>query len=283
MLDFLLHPSMLCPFVAVIVTSIVSSIVGTFTVLRGFSTLSAAVTHSSFAGASIAIIYGVNPLLGALAMSLGFSGITAYVSQSNERKADVLIGMIFGFSTALAVLFLSLARTYTATAWSFIVGDVLGVSLMDLLTLIIVATATLCLVALFYDEFKFITFDLEAAEAMGLRTSLYHYVMILLIALFSVVAIKVVGIILAIVLLIAPAASAYEFSHNLERMLLLSLLIALASGVAGFILSVLFNVATSALIGITASIAYLLALLISPKRRKCKEFVKFRRRVVKEL
>ncbi|MEM2213924.1 MAG: metal ABC transporter permease [Candidatus Nezhaarchaeales archaeon] len=283
MLELLLHSSMLSPLVAVIVASIVSSIVGSFTVLRGLSTLSAAITHSSFAGASIAVICGANPLLGALAMSLGFSGITAYVSQGNERKADVIIGMIFGFSTALAVLFLSIARTYTATAWSFIVGDVLGVSLIDLCTLIIVATVTLCIVALLYDEFKFITFDIEAAEAMGLRTSLYHYLMVALIALFSVVAIKVVGIILAIVLLIAPAAAAYEFSHNLEKMLLLSILIALVSGVTGFILSIFFNVATSALIGIMTSTAYLLSLLASPKRRKCKEFIKFRRRVVKEL
>lgn len=279
----LLHPSMLSPFMAVIVASIISSVVGTFTVLRGFSTLSAAITHSSFAGASIAAICGVNPLLGALVMSLGFSGITAYVSQGNERKADTFIGIIFGFSTALAVLFLSLARTYTATAWSFIVGDVLGVSLTDLYTLITVAAISLLIVALFYNEFKSITFDPEGAEAMGLRTSFYHYIMIFLIALFSVVAIKVVGIILAVVLLIAPAASSYEFSHNMERMLLISLLIALTSGVMGFILSIAFNVATSAVIGITASTAYLLALIVSPKRRKCKELVKFRRRLVKEI
>ena len=285
MLDALLHPAMVRPFVAVMIASIVSSVVGVFTVLRGFSTLSAAITHSSFAGASIAAIYGVNPLLGALAVSLGFSGLTAYASRGNERRADVFVGMIFGLSTALAILFLSLARTYTATAWSFIVGDVLGVSLTDLYTLAAIAIVALCVVALFYKEFKFITFDIEAAEAMGLRASLYHYLMVFLMALFSVVAVKVVGIILAVVLLVAPAAAAYEFSHGLERMLSLSLLISLASGVAGFLLSLYFNVATSALIGICASATYLMALVTSPKRKKCvkcKE-VTTSRRVVREL
>jgi len=285
MLDALLHPAMVRPFVAVMIASIVSSVVGVFTVLRGFSTLSAAITHSSFAGASIAAIYGVNPLLGALAVSLGFSGLTAYASRGNERRADVFVGMIFGLSTALAILFLSLARTYTATAWSFIVGDVLGVSLTDLYTLAAIAIVALCVVALFYKEFKFITFDIEAAEAMGLRASLYHYLMVFLMALFSVVAVKVVGIILAVVLLVAPAAAAYEFSHGLERMLSLSLLISLASGVAGFLLSLYFNVATSALIGICASVTYLVALAASPKRKrcvKCKE-VTTSRRVVREL
>jgi len=269
MLDVLLHPAIVRPFVAVIIASIVSSVVGVFTVLRGFSTLSAAITHSSFAGASIAVICGVNPLLGALAMSLGFSGLTAYVSRGDEKRADVFVGMIFGLSTAIAVLFLSLARTHTATAWSFIVGDVLGVSLIDIYALAIVAVVALCLVALFYKEFKFITFDPEAAEAMGLRATAYHYLMVFLIALFSVVAVKVVGIILAVVLLVAPAAAAYEFSHGLEQMLSLSLLISLASGVTGFLLSLYFNVATSALIGICASAAYLTALLASPKRKRC--------------
>ena len=269
MLDVLLHPAMARPLIAVIIASVVSSVVGVFTVLRGFSTLSAAITHSSFAGASIAAVYGVNPLLGALIVSLGFSGLTAYASRGNERRADVFVGMIFGFSTAIAVLFLSLARTHTATAWSFIVGDVLGVSLIDIYTLVAVAVVVLCVVSLFYKEFKFITFDPEAAEAMGLRVSLYHYLMVFLIALFSVVAVKVVGIILAVVLLVAPAAAAYEFSHGLERMLLLSLLISLVSGITGFLLSLYFNVATSALIGICASVAYLVALLVSPKRRRC--------------
>jgi ABC-type Mn2+/Zn2+ transport system permease subunit len=285
MLDMLLHLTTIRPLIAVIIASIVSGVVGVFTVLRSFSTLSAAITHSSFAGASIAVIYGVNPLLGALAVSLGFSGLTAYASRGNERRADVVVGMMFGFSTAIAVLFLSLARTYTATAWSFIVGDVLGVSLIDLYTLATVAIVALCIVALFYKEFKFITFDLEAAEAMGLRTSFYHYIMVFLIALFSVVAVKVVGIILAVILLVAPAAAAYEFSHGLERMLSLSLLVSLASGITGFLLSLYFNVATSAMIGICASLAYLVALLASPKRRrcaKCKE-VATSRRVAKEV
>ncbi|MHC1629235.1 MAG: metal ABC transporter permease [Candidatus Nezhaarchaeales archaeon] len=281
MLDIFSYPFVWKALVAIIIAAVVSSVVGTFTVLRGFSTLSAAITHSSFAGASIAVIYGVNPLLGALALSLGFSGLTAYASSSSERKADVVIGMIFGFSTALAVLFLSIASTYTAAAWSFIIGDVLGVSWMDLYTLIIVAVAALGIIALLYKEFKFITFDPEAAEAMGLRVSVYHYIMVFLIALFSVVAIKVVGVILAIVLLIAPAASAYEFSHDLERMLVISMIIALIAGVLGFFLSLIFNIASSAFIGIAVSIAYLIALIASPKRRKCKEIAKCR--IVKEV
>ncbi len=281
MLDIFSYPFVWRALVAIIIAAVVSSVVGTFTVLRGFSTLSAAITHSSFAGASIAVIYGVNPLLGALALSLGFSGLTAYASSSSERKADVVIGMIFGFSTALAVLFLSIASTYTAAAWSFIIGDVLGVSWMDLYTLIIVAVVALGIIALLYKEFKFITFDPEAAEAMGLRVSAYHYIMVFLIALFSVVAIKVVGVILAIVLLIAPAASAYEFSHDLERMLIISMIIALIAGVLGFFLSLIFNIASSAFIGIAVSIAYLIALIASPKRRKCKEIAKCR--IVKEV
>jgi len=281
MLEIFSYPFVWRALVAIVIAAIVSSVVGVFTVLRGFSTLSAAITHSSFAGASIALIHGVNPLLGALTLSLGFSGLTAYASSSNERKADVIIGMIFGFSTALAVLFLSLASTYTAAAWSFIIGDVLGVTWTDLYMLIAVAVAVLGITLLLYKEFKFITFDPEAAEAMGLRVSVYHYIMVFLIALFSVVAIKVVGVILAIVLLIAPAASAYEFSHDLESMLAISMIIALIAGISGFFLSLIFNIASSAFIGVAVSIAYLIALMASPKRRKCKEIT--RCRIVKEL
>ncbi|MEM2058139.1 MAG: metal ABC transporter permease, partial [Thermoproteota archaeon] len=125
----------------------------------------------------------------------------------------------------------------------------------------------------------FITFDPEAAEAMGLRVSAYHYLMTTLVALFSVVAVKVVGVILATVLLIAPAAAAYEFSHNLEGMILLSLAISMVSGFFGFFLSLAVNLAPSPLIGIAVSAAYLLALVASPKRRRCGDLA--RHRVVK--
>ncbi|MEM2058138.1 MAG: metal ABC transporter permease, partial [Thermoproteota archaeon] len=150
MLDVILHSFIWRAIIAIAIAAAVSSTVGTFAVLRGFSTLSAAITHSSFAGASMAIICGVNPLLGALALSLGFSGLTAYASSANERKADVMVGMIFGFSTALAVFFLSMAGSYASAAWSFIVGDVLGVSWSDLLTLLTVSIISVGSTCLFY-------------------------------------------------------------------------------------------------------------------------------------
>jgi len=270
MLDIFTYSFMIKALIASILAAVLSAIMGSFTVLRNLSTMGAAIAHASLAGALIAFSLGIEPTIGAAFLSVFFALIAAYSGEKSGEKMDIVLGVTFGFSAAIAALMLSLTREYTVAAYSYLIGEVLGVTDDELLLLGVFAFSSLTLVLLFYKEFKFLTFDKEAAEAMGVNTRLFHYLMIVLIAVTTVVELKVVGSILAVIFLVAPAAAALEFSHSLEKMVLLSILFASLSAILGVIISIIFNLPTSPTIGILAAGLYLLSLILSPKKKCCK-------------
>lgn len=265
-LDVLLSGFMLRAFAAVVMSSILSAVIGSFAVVRGLSTMGAAVAHASLAGALLGLLLKKDPTISALVLSILFAVAAAYSGEKSRGRMDIVLGVTFGFSAAIAAFSLSMTREYTVTAYSYLIGDVLGVSWNEVVLQSAFSLASLLIIYLLYKEFKFISFDMEAAEAMGLRTRVYHYIMVILLAVAMVVELKIVGSILAVVFLVAPAASALEMANNMEKIIALSIFIALISSLSGIMLSVLVNVPTGPAIGIIASLIYLFALLFSPKR-----------------
>lgn len=273
MLEALLHPFILRALVACIITSIVSSIMGVYIVLKGLSAIGAAIAHSALAGAVIAIFLGLDPILGAFIISILFALLLAYGGDKGGGRMDIMVGVLFGFSAALAVLFISLISAYTASAWRYLIGDVLGVSEGEIYVMSVFSIIILMVIYVFYKEFKYTTFDPEAAEAMGLNVKFYSYLIIILIAVTAVICLRVVGSILTEVLLVAPAAAAYQFAHSIEKMKALSTIIAIISSITGLLLSILLNVSASAIIGLMAVAIYFTSFTLSTKRRKCKAFI----------
>ena len=276
-LEILTHPFILRALIACIITSIISSVIGVYIVLKRLSTIGAAIAHSALAGAVMAIFLGLNPIIGSLTISIVFALLLAYSSGVDRERTDITIGVLFGFSAALAILFISLISAYTASAWRFLIGDVLGVSEWEIYVMSVFSIIILTVIYVFYKEFKYTTFDPEAAEALGLNVKFYSYLLITLIALTAVICLKVVGAILTEVLLVAPAAVAYQFAHSLEKMKMLSTVIAISSSIVGLLLSILLNISASATIGLMAVVLYLISLILSTKRRKCKAFIEYLR------
>ncbi len=251
---------------ASLIASVLSAVVGSFTVSRGLSTMGAAIAHSSLAGAILGFLLGVEPLIGAVILSLIFALFISKGGRTHTRR-DMILGVAFGLSAAIAAMSLSLVRAYTTTAMNYLVGDVMGVSSAEILLLFAFGLASLIIVAVFYKEFKFMIFDMEAAEAMGLDVNLYNHVLIVLIAVTTVVELKVVGSIVAVVFLVAPAASAFEFSHSFEEMMFFSILFAVGSAIAGAAASLTLNLPCGPTMGVFASIIYLLSMIFSTRRR----------------
>jgi len=270
MLEIFTYSFMIKALLASTLAAVLSAVVGSFTVLRNLSTMGAAIAHASLAGALIAFFFGIEPTIGAAILSVLFALMAAYSGEMGGEKMDIVLGVTFGFSAAIAALMLSLTREYTVVAYSYLIGEVLGVTDDELLLLGVFAFSSLTLILLFYKEFKFVTFDREAAEAMGVNTRLFHYLMIMLIAVTTVVELKVVGSILAVVFLVAPAAAALEFSHSLEKMVILSVVFALTSSILGVFISMLYNLPTSPTIGVLAAAVYLISLILSPKKKCCR-------------
>ncbi len=253
------------------VASVVTAIVGCFTVLRGLSSMGAAVAHTALAGAVAGYLIGAPPYVGGAIAAVLFSLIVAGIGLREKGRMETIIGMSFGFTTAIAVLLIAMTSEYMVVAWRFLVGDVLGVSMEEISVLALATAVTVSAIALAYKEFKFITFDFEVAEAMGLNVKLYHTLMLALIALASAVCLRVVGSILTIVFLVAPAAAAYQITHTLERMMIFSVAFSITSAVTGVLLAVPLNLPPSALGGVIASLLYFISAAYSYKAKVCEK------------
>lgn len=270
MLEALGNPFVIRAIIAVILMALVSSSIGSLTIFRGQSFLVASIAHGALAGASLAIfldyygiIPGINPILGAALFSFVMALMIGYFSDGETKeRIDTIIGISFALSMSLAILFISMIREYAVQAWGLIMGDLLLLTSLDLLLLVIIASVTVFLVSLFYREFIFISFDEEGAYSLGLRVMMYNYLLLVLTALSIVVLLKGVGAILVYVMLIIPAAAANNIAKTTTSVMLLSLFFALISGVLGLIISLIFNVAPSAIAGLVATMIYLITLLI---------------------
>jgi len=270
MLEILTNPIILRALMAALTASILSAVMGTFIVLRKISSLGAAIAHMSFAGAMLSYVFGVPPILGATALSLSLSLVVAYARRTKGEYAESVLGAAFGISSAIAALALAASREYSSVAFTYLIGDVLGVSTEELVVLLFATLVLFTIIVLVYKELKYSTLDPETAEAMGLRVTVYEYLFNTLAAVTLVVEIRVVGLILAEVYMVAPAAAALEFAHSVEGMIALALILAVVSVIGGFTASFVLNAPLSAAVGLIIASIYMLALGISPKRRgKC--------------
>ena len=251
---------------AVALVAVVSAVIGAFVVVRGMAFIGDALAHASFAGVAAAFALGASIYLGAVVAALATAlGIT-FISQRGRLRFDTAIGVLFVGAFALGIVIVSRQENYTGDLFSFVFGNVLGVSWGDLLLMAVIGAVVVSLVALFYKELLFTAYDRTVAEAAGVPTVLMEYGLLALVALATVVALQAVGIVLVIAMLVTPAATAGLLVRRLHHVIFLGVSVALAAAVIGLYASYYGGVATGAAIVLVVTAFFVAALLFAPRR-----------------
>lgn len=253
-------------FLAASLAAVVCAAVGTFVVLKGLAFMGDAVAHSSLAGMALVYALGGSILLGALAWVVPASLVITYVSRRANVMLDTSIGIIYAGGFALGIIILSQVSNYTVDLFGFLFGNVLGATWGDIIIIGAVAAAVLLVMAILYKELIFTSYDSTMAEVSGVPVRLVQYLMPLLIGVTTVVALKTVGIVLVLALLVTPAATARLLVRRLPLMMATSVLVALAATVVGLYLSFHLDLASGPTIVLVATGIFALALVVSPSR-----------------
>ena len=251
---------------AVVLVAIVSSVVGAFVVVRGMAFIGDALAHASFAGIAGAVALGVSIYIGAIVAAVATALGIAVISQRSRLHLDTTIGVLFVGAFALGIVIVSRQENYTADLFSFVFGSVLGVSWGDLQLMSILGAIVVGLVALFYKELLFTSYDATVAAATGIPAQLIDYGLLVLIAISTVVALQAVGIVLVIAMLVTPPATASLLVNRLHYIIVVGVAIAVASAVIGLYASYYADVAAGATIVLTATAFFVVALLFAPRR-----------------
>jgi ABC-type Mn2+/Zn2+ transport system permease subunit len=270
MVDWLIDPLqyefMQRALIAVALVGVVSAVVGAFVVVRGMAFIGDALAHASFAGVAAAFALGVSIYLGAMVAAVATAASIAFVSQRGRLSFDTSIGVLFVGMFALGILIISRQDNYTVDLFSFVFGNVLGVSWSELTVIAALGGVVVLLIGAFYKELLFTVYDPVVAQASGIPTRAIEYGLLALIAVSTVVALRTVGIVLVIAMLVTPAATATLLVRRLHQVIAVAVLLALISAVAGLYISYHAEVASGASIVLVATALFIVALLIAPKR-----------------
>jgi manganese/iron transport system permease protein len=249
--DFMIHALTISVLVA-----IPTALLSCFLVLKGWSLLGDAISHAVFPGVVIAYIVGFPYAIGAFAAGMICALATGYLQQNSRIKQDTVMGVVFSGMFGLGlVLYVKIQSDVHLDHILF--GDMLGVGVPDIIETGIIAAITAGFIFVKWRDLLLHAFDPAQAQAIGLPVKVLHYGLLCLISLTIVGALKAVGIILAIAMLIAPGAIAFLLTRTFSTMLALAVLIAVLASFFGVYLSFFIDSAPAPTIVLLLTIVFI--------------------------
>lgn len=266
MIEALQYEFMQHALIAGILASIVCGIIGVYVVVNRMVFISGGISHASFGGVGLGFLSGINPVLGAMLFAIASALSIGAISRRTRLPVDTSIGVIWAIGMALGVIFIALTPGYTPDISSYLFGNILMVSSLDLMLIIILTTIIVAVVFLLYKEFLVLSFDEEFGKVSGLPIERLYFLLLCLIALSVIILMRAVGIILVIALLTIPAAMARRFTYSLRRMMLLSILLGAIFIISGLWLSYELDMPSGATIILVSGTLFLASLGFSKLR-----------------
>ncbi len=239
-----------------ILASIVCGIIGVIIVEKKLVMMSGGIAHTSYGGVGLGYLMGFEPIIGAFLFSICAALGIGYIKRKGGAHSDVVIGLFWSLGMALGILFIFLMPGYPPDLSSYLFGSILSVTKADLYLMISLTIIVTAVVFILFNDWKAYLFDEEFASIRGIKTAFLEYLLLVLIAMTVVVLIRVVGIILILALLTAPAATAGMFTQSLAKRMLYSVIFGIIFCTTGLWISYAINIASGAAIVILSALCY---------------------------
>ncbi|MFS8857871.1 metal ABC transporter permease [Synechococcus sp. H60.3] len=241
---------------------VLCAVVGSYLLVQSLALLGDALSHSLLPGLAIAYLLDLNLFVGAFVAGLLSALLIQWIRSATPLKPDAAMGIVFSAFFALGILLITLIQRRARIDLNhFLFGNLLGVSAADVLTVVGITVLVLGLVALFFKELTFYSFDPLGAKAAGLPTAGLGWGLMALTSLTLVASMKAVGVLLVLAMLITPAATAYLLAPRLHQVMLLGSLFGVSASLLGMYASYYLNVASGPAIVLVASVWFGLAFL----------------------
>jgi zinc transport system permease protein len=245
--------------VAGLLLSLLCGVLSVFVILRRMAFIGVGISHSAFGGVALGFLLGLDPLWSGIAFAVGVALLIEWAQSRGRLEEDAAIGIFFASAMALGVLFLHLSRTYNVDVFGFLFGNILAVGPRQVVEISAVTVGVLLMVAAFYKELVFLSFDEEMAWVSGVPVKALRYLFLVLLALVIIMAIYLVGIILVSALLVIPGAIARNLTRHIVNMLWVSVGTALGASLGGLFLSYALDWPSGATVVLVLSLGFFLS------------------------
>lgn len=258
---------------AALLSSVVCGIIGVIIVEKKLVMMSGGIAHTSYGGVGLGYLLGFEPIIGAFLFSVCAALSIGYIKRRGAARFDVIIGLLWSLGMALGILFIALMPGYPPDMSSYLFGNILSVTKSDIKLMLSMTVIVIIAITSLYNNWKSYLFDEEFATILGMKTAFLEYLLLILVAMSVVALIRVVGIILVLALLTAPAAISALLTSSLKRRIIYSVLLGCIFCISGLWISYELNIASGAAIVILSVLCYLIvyalhSILSKSKRKK---------------
>ena len=223
-------------FLILVAVSIPTAILSCFIVLKGWALIGDAISHSVLPGVVLAYILGFSFALGGFLAGLVCALLTGFLTENSRLKEDTVMGLVFSIMFAVGIILISKIET-TVHLDHILFGDLLGLSWRDVGETFGLAILVLVLLFLFGRNLLLYIFDSVHASVAGLSNRLLHYGLLSILCVTVVGALKAVGMILVIAMLITPGAISYLLTKRFQSMIVVSVAVSVVCSFLGIYLS----------------------------------------------
>ena len=242
----------------------VCAFLSAYLMLKGWSLIGDALSHSIVPGVAGAYMLGLPFALGAFLSGGLAAAAMLFLNQRTKLKEDAIIGLIFTSFFGLGLFMVSLSPT-SVNIQTIVLGNILAITPSDTLQLIIIGVVSMVILLLKWKDLMITFFDEDHARSIGLNPTGLKILFFTLLSASTVAALQTVGAFLVIAMVVTPGATAYLLTDRFPRLIVISVTIGALTSFSGAYISYFLDGATGGVIVVLQTVIFLLAFYFAPK------------------
>lgn len=265
--DFLSFDFMKNAFLAILIITPLFAVLGTMVVNNKMAFFSDALGHSALTGIAIGALFGLQqPLLSMIGFAVIFALLLSWMKSKVQTSTDTIISVFSSTAVAVGLVVLSYNRGFAQYS-SYLVGDIISVTVQDLLFLFAAFVLVLIIWGTIYNDLLIISVNPSLARSKNIPVKLIENIFLILVAVIVTLSIKWIGILVINSLLIIPCAAARNVSSNARTYQAASVMFSLFSGMVGLVISYYCNTAMGPTIVIVSAVLFLITTVLHALRK----------------
>ncbi|NPA17462.1 MAG: metal ABC transporter permease [Aquificae bacterium] len=244
-----------------VILAVLLSVLSLFIYLKNWSFINVGISHAAFGGLAVGFYLGLSPTVFGIIFAVATGLLIGYISRKGDIHEDISIGILFSMSMAFGVIVITLSPNYNTDLFTFLFGNILTISKGDIILLGGFSVFALGFIAAFFNKIMYCCYNEEVAYVSGINTPFYYYSLITIIAIATVLSVKLVGVILASAMMILPAAMANQIFWHYRKILVFSVFFSILMVVAGIFISFQYDLPSGATIVLLYSALFSISVL----------------------
>lgn len=258
------HTFMKHAFLAVLLVTPLFGLLSTMVVSNRMAFFSDSLGHGAFTGIAVGVLLGaVSPIASLVVFSILFSFLITYIKNKSNASTDTVIGVFSSTAIALGLMIMSHGGGFNKFS-SYLIGDLLSIVPQDLAALALVFLFVVAAWACIFNQLLVMSINASFARSRGISSFRVESLFAAMLAVVVSISIQWVGILIINSMLVLPAAAARNVTNDVKGYHLVSVAVAMVSGVSGLILAYYFNMAAGATIVVISAGIFFLTLLLKP-------------------